>query len=126
MMCYEMRVHLDEIANIRIINEPLSFVTSSKDKYVKIFNFNCECIGVINSLPKITQFDMPKVEWKFKINEEKILEEEINEVVNIFEKEGIEKIKVGSKLDQEVNNIDINEIIKQEEERIKNLKNHQK
>ena len=120
MMCYEMRVHLDEIANIRIINEPLSFVTSSKDKYVKIFNFNCECIGVINSLPKITQFDMPKVEWKFKINEEKILEEEINEVVNIFEKEGIEKIKVGSKLDQEVNNIDINEIIKQEEERIKN------
>ena len=64
----------------------------------------------------ITKFEMPKIDWTFKINEEKILEDEINEVVEIFEKEEIEKIKVGSKLDKEVNNIDINEIIKQEEE----------
>ena len=40
---------------------------------------------------------MPKIDWTFKINEEKILENEINEVVEIFEKEEIEKIKVGSK-----------------------------
>ena len=58
--------------------------------------------------------DAPKVEWTFKINEEKILEDEINEVVNIFEKVGIEKIAVGSKLDREVENIDINEKVKQE------------
>ena len=121
MMCFEKRIHMEDITNIRIINEPLSFVTSSKDKYVKIFNFDCECIGVINALPKITHFDIPKVEWNFKINEEKILEDEINEVVNIFENEQIEKIKVGTRLDQEVNNIDINEKIKQEQERKKKL-----
>ena len=61
------------------------------------------------------------MEWNFKINEEKILEDEINEVVNIFENEQIEKIKVGTRLDQEVNNIDINEKIKQEQERKKKL-----
>ena len=119
MMCYEFRIHMDDITSIKIINEPLSFITSSKDKFVKIFNFNFECIGIINSLPKISKFEIPKVEWKFKINEEKILEDEINEVVSIFEHEEIEKIKVGSKSDEEVNNIDINEIIKQEQERKK-------
>ena len=117
MMCFEFRIHLEDITSIKIINEPLSFITSSKDKFVKIFNFDFECIGIINSLPKISKFEVPKVEWKFKINEEKILEDEINEVVSIFEHEEIEKIKVGSKLDEEVNNIDINEIIKQEQER---------
>ena len=116
MLCFEKRVHHEDITSIKIIYEPLSFMTSSKDKYVKIFNFNCECLGIINALPKITKFEMPKIDWTFKINEEKILEDEINEVVEIFEKEEIEKIKVGSKLDKEVNNIDINEIIKQEEE----------
>ena len=121
MMCFEKRIHMEDITNIRIINEPLSFVTSSKDKYVKIFNFDCECIGVINALPKITHFDIPKVEWNFKINEEKILEDEINEVVNIFENEQIEKIKVGTRLDQEVNNIDKKKKIKQEQERKKKL-----
>ena len=115
MLCYEFRVHMEDITNIKIIWEPLSFVTSSKDKYIKIFNFNCECIGVINALPKISKFDIPKVDWNFKINEEKILEDEINEVVSIFENEHIEKIKVGSKLDEEINNIDINEKIKQEQ-----------
>ena len=40
--------------------------------------------------------------WTFKINEEKILEDEINEVVSIFEKVGVDKILVGSKVDKEV------------------------
>ena len=119
MMCYENRIHLEDITSIKIVTEPLSFITSSKDKYIKIFNFNCECLGLINSLPKISKFEVPKVKWNFKINEEKILEDEINEVVDIFENEEIEKIKVGSKLDEEVNNIDINEKIKQELERKK-------
>ena len=117
MMCYECRVHMEDITSIKIIYEPFSYITSSKDKYVKIFNFNCECIGVINSLPKIARVDNHKVEWNFKINEEKILEDEINEVVSIFEHEEIDKIRIGSKTDEEINNIDINEIIKQEQER---------
>ena len=119
MICYENRCHFEDITSIKIIPEPLSFITSSKDKFIKIYNFNCECLGIINSLPKITKFDLPKVKWTFKINEEKILEDEINEVVDIFENEDIDKIKVGSKLDEEVNNIDINDKIKQELEKKK-------
>ena len=119
MMCYDSKIHMEDISNIKIIYEPLCFITSSKDKYVKIFNFNCECIGIINSLPKISKIDNQKVAWNFKINEEKIFEDEINEVVDIFEHEDIEKIKVGSKLDQEIDKIDINEIMKQEQERKK-------
>ena len=72
MICYENRIHLEDITSIKIVTEPLSFITSSKDKYIKIFNFNCECLGVINSLPKISKFEVPKVKCNFKINEEKI------------------------------------------------------
>ena len=116
MIRNEFRAHFEDITCITVIEEPLCFVTTSKDKYVKIYNFNCDCLGVINSLPKLTKLDIPKVEWAFKINEEKILGDEINEVVSIFEKVGIEKIEVGSRLDKEVENIDINEKIKQEQE----------
>ena len=119
MICFESKIHHEDITSIRIIYKPLNFITSSKDKYIKIFNFDCECIGVINSLPKISKYDVKKVEWNFKINEEKILEDEIIDVVKIFENERIEKIKVGSKLDKEINDIDIEEKIKQEQERKK-------
>ena len=116
MIRNEFRAHFEDITCIKVIEEPLCFVTSSKDKYVKIYNFNCDCLGVINSLPKLVKMDLPKVDWTFKINEEKILEDEINEVVSIFEKVGVEKILVGSRVDKEVENIDINEKIKQEQE----------
>ena len=115
MINAEFRAHMEDVTCIKIINEPFCFMTSSKDKYVKIFNFNCECLGAINSLPKISKFLIPKIEWNFKVNEEKILENEINEVVSIFEHEEIEKIKVGSKLDEEIENIDIIEKIKSEQ-----------
>ena len=116
MIRNEFRAHFEDITCITVIEEPLCFVTTSKDKYVKIYNFNCDCLGIINSLPKLTKVDIPKVDWTFKINEEKILEDEINEVVSIFEKVGVEKIEVGSRVDREVENIDINEKIKQEQE----------
>ena len=116
MIRNEFRAHFEDITCITVIEEPLCFVTTSKDKYVKIYNFNCDCLGIINSLPKLAKIDLPKIPWTFKINEEKILEDEINEVVSIFEKVGVEKIEVGSRIDKEVENIDINEKIKQEQE----------
>ena len=116
MIRNEFRAHYEDITCITVIEEPLCFITTSKDKYVKIYNFNCDCLGIINSLPKLTKIDIPKVEWTFKINEEKILEDEINEVVSIFEKVGVDKILVGSKMDREVENIDINEKLKEEQE----------
>ena len=116
MIRNEFRAHLEDITCITVIEEPLCFVTTSKDKYVKIYNFNCDCLGIINSLPKLSKFDIPRVKWTFKINEEKILGDEIKEIVDIFEKVGVEKILVGSKLDKEVDEIDINDKIKQEQE----------
>ena len=108
MIRNEFKAHFEEISCISIIKEPLSFITSSKDKYVKIWNFNCDCLGIINSLPKLVKTECAPIEWKFKVNEEKILENEIAEVVRIFEKVGVEKIQIGSKIDKEVENIKAN------------------
>ena len=60
-------------------------------------------------MPKLAKYEGEIPEWKFHIDEKKILENEINEVVGIFEKVGVEMIIVGSKTDKEVENIQINE-----------------
>jgi WD40 repeat protein len=97
----EFKAHNDEITCITVLKEPFSFVTSSKDKFVKIWSIDCECLGVISPFIKIGKNEkLP--EWKFKINAEKILEDEINEVVGIFEKVGARKIAKGSKEDREI------------------------
>jgi WD40 repeat protein len=101
----EFKAHNDEINCITILNEPLCFVTCSKDKFVKIWNLNCDCLGVISPFIKINKNDKKLPEWNFKINEEKILEDEINEVVGIFEKVGARKIIKGSKEDKEIEHI---------------------
>ena len=100
----EFKAHNDEVTCITVLMEPLSFVTCSKDKFVKIWSIDCKCLGVISPFIKITKNDnIP--EWNFKINEEKILEDEINEVVGIFEKVGARKITKGSKEDREVEHL---------------------
>ena len=101
----EFKAHNDEITCITLVNEPLCFVTSSKDKFVKIWNINCECLGVISPILKLPKDNIPP--WNFKINEEKILEDEINEVVGIFEKVNVAKIMKGSKEDKEAENIEV-------------------
>ena len=102
----EFKAHNDEITCITIIIEPLCFVTSSKDKLVRIWNMNCDCLGVISPILKLSKNN--QTEWTFKINEGKILEDEINEVVGIFEKVNVAKIMKGSKEDREIDNfIDI-------------------
>ena len=103
----EFKAHNDEINCITVINEPLCFVTCSKDKMIKIWNIDCECIGIISPFIKLNKDTKNYPEWKFKINEEKILEDEINEVVGIFEKVGARKILKGSKEDREVDNIEV-------------------
>ena len=120
MIRSEFKAHNEDITCISIIKEPLSFITSSKDKFVKIFNFSSECLGIINVLPKLTKIDCPNIPWNFKVNEEKILENEITEVVNIFEKVGIEPIKVGSNIDIELENINEFQNENLEEKKIKN------
>ena len=107
MIQNEFQAHSDEITCITIVESLSCFITSSKDKFVKIFNYNCECLGVINSLPKLAKYEGEMPKWTFHIDEKKILEDEINEVVGIFEKVGVEMIKTGSKTDKEVENIQI-------------------
>ena len=101
----EFRAHFDEITDILIIEEPFCFVTSSKDKFVKIWNFQCEIIGCINVLPKLSKINFEYPKWNFVVNEKKILEKEITELVEIFEEVGLEKIGVGTKEDKAVNNM---------------------
>ena len=103
----EFKAHNDEINCITILTEPLCFVTCSKDKFVKIWNINCDCLGVISPFIKINKNDKKFPEWTFKINDEKILEDEINEVVGIFEKVGARKILRGSKEDKEIDHIEV-------------------
>ena len=105
----EFKAHNDEVNCITILYEPLSFVTCSKDKFVKIWDINCECLGVISPFIKINKNDKRFPEWNFKINEEKILEDEINEVVGIFEKVGARKILKGSKEDREIEHMNVEE-----------------
>ena len=101
----EFRAHFDEITDILIIEEPFCFVTSSKDKFVKIWNFQCENIGCINVLPKLSKINFEYPKWNFVVNEKKILEKEITELVEIFEEVGLEKIGIGTKEDKAVNNM---------------------
>ena len=109
MIQNEFQAHMDEITCITVIESLSCFISSSKDKFVKIYNYDCECLGVINSLPKLAKYEGEMPKWKFNIDEKKILEDEINEVVGIFEKVGVETIFVGSKTDKEVEHIQLTE-----------------
>ena len=73
---------------------------------MKLWNEKCELIGEINVLPKLTKFYHKCEDWKFKIDEKKILEEEIKEVVKIFEEIDVKKIKTGSVDDKKVKEMD--------------------
>ena len=121
MIRNEFKAHSDGITCIIVIKEPLCFVTSGKDKFVKIWDINCLCLGVINALPKLSRIEGELPPWKFKVNEEKILEDEINEVVGIFEDVGIEPIEVGSKMDKEVDKIQVREKVENVEEEKKEV-----
>ena len=115
MIRNEFKAHNDSITCFTIIKEPLCFVTGGKDKFVKIWDLNCNCLGAINALPKLSKIDGELPPWTFKINEEKILEDEIAEVVGIFEEVGVEPIEVGSKMDKEVENIEVREKVETNE-----------
>ena len=116
MIRNEFKAHSEGITCLNVIKEPLCFITGSRDKFVKIWDINCNCLGVINALPKLSKLEGELPPWKFKVNEEKILEDEIAEVVGIFEDVGIEPIEVGSKADKEVDKIQVREKVENVEE----------
>ncbi len=103
----EFRAHNDEINSITILLEPICFITCSKDKLVKIWNLDNECLGVISPFIKLNKNDKSIPKWSFRVDEEKLLEKEMNEVVSIFEKVGVRRITRGSKEDREIENMKI-------------------
>ena len=109
----EWRGHFDYITDLCFIEDPVSTVSISKDKYLKIWNEKFELIGEIdiflnesNSLNKYNFLKDTNVEWGFKVNETKLLEKEVNEIVHILENIDIPeetKIKKGSEIDKDFN-----------------------
>ena len=77
---------------------------------MKIWDLNDECLGVISPYIKPNQNE-PAIQhkWNFKVDEEKLLQDEINEVVGIFEKVGARRIARGSKEDREVDAIKVDD-----------------
>ena len=108
----EWRGHSDFITALEFIEEPVSTITISKDKYLRIWNDKFELIGEINVLPDESNINTnkylkeKKVEWGFKVNEKKLLEKEVAEFVRILENIEIKeetKIFKGSKIDKDFN-----------------------
>ena len=120
----EWRGHLDSINSIEFIEDPKSIVTISNDMYMRVWDEKFDLIGEINIFPNETNNKSLKtniVPWRFKVNEKKIIENEINEVVQIFENEGIKMTSFGSVEDKK------NEILKlpQKEEKTKYIKRNE-
>ena len=105
----EFKAHDDEINSITVLLESMCFLTCSKDKFVKIWNLHDECLGVISPFIKLNKNDKTIPKWNFRVDEEKLLETEINEVVEIFEKVGARRITRGSREDREVESIKVDE-----------------
>ena len=109
----EWKGHSEYITDLCFIDDPITTVSISKDKYLKVWNEKFELIGEINVFPnepnilnKYLNSKEKKVEWGFKVNEKKILEKEVNEIVNILENIKISeqtKIIIGSEIDKNFN-----------------------
>ena len=84
LIILEKKIHLDKITCIEIIKEPLYFTTCSKDNTLKIFNFNGDCKGNINILPNLYIKNELNIEWKFDIDETKLLKKEVKNIIDIF------------------------------------------
>ena len=85
--------------------------------YMRIWDEKFELVGEINIFPsEIKRKSLKKalVPWNFKINEEKIIGKEINEVVEIFENVGLEPVIFGSKKDKENSKL---KMVKKEEDK---------
>ena len=105
----EWKGHADSITDLAFIDDPVCTVTVSKDKFLRIWNENFNLIGELNVLPdemNINRNIKETVEWKFKVNEKKLLEKEVAEFVSILENIEINeetKIIKGSQIDIDFN-----------------------
>ena len=108
----EWRGHTDSITSLEFLDDPLCTITISKDKLMHIWDEKFELIGEINLFADELNNTLnrnlreKKVEWKFKVNEKKLIEKEVAEFVRILENIEINeetKIFKGSQIDLDFN-----------------------
>lgn len=118
MTTQDFKAHDDAITSICLIDDPISFVTASKDKKVKIWSFNCKLLGEINTAPSLNHINPNKENWKFIVDYEKLKEREIEEVIEIFEELGGTPIKFDeSKLVETVQEYSNENILKRQKKK---------
>lgn len=119
MTTQDFKAHEDAITSICLIDDPISFVTASKDKKVKIWSIKCNLLGEINTAPSINHINPNKENWKFHVDYEKLKEREIEEVIEIFEELGGTPIKFDeSKLIETVQDNSSENIIKKQKKEV--------
>ena len=84
MLVKEWQAHEDMIVDISQIKDPFSFITCSKDKIIKIWTYQGDCLGEINTGSFSMNNGGPSNPWKFKFDWEKLKLEEITEVMRIY------------------------------------------
>ena len=94
MTVIEFIAHDDAITCLSLIDDPFCFVSGSKDKKIRIWGAQCQLLGELSISNSINSMNMKSVsEWKFKVDWEKLKQEEIEEVIKIFEELGGEPVK---------------------------------
>ena len=120
----EWRGHNDCITDLEFLDDPICTITISKDKLLHIWDEHFEIIGEINLFPDeinntniLNKNQKENVEWKFKVNEKKLIENEVAEFVRILENIEINeetKIFKGSQIDLDFNDPEKYEIDEKE------------
>ena len=120
----EWRGHNDCITDLEFLDDPMCTITISKDKLLYIWNEKFEIIGEINLFPDemnktniLNKNPKEKIDWNFKVNEKKLIENEVAEFVRILENIEINeetKIIRGSQIDKDFNDPEKYEIDEKE------------
>jgi len=110
ILVLEFQAHSDAINSISLIDNPRSFISCSKDKKFKVWSFKngCELLAEVNiSAQASSKIDIveSKHEWKFKIDWEKLKEEELLEIIKMYQDVQGEQSKKEDNLPDESDNI---------------------
>ena len=86
MAIKEFVAHDDTITCMTLVDDPLCILTSSKDKKCKIWSIYGILLGEINTNPSMNQIDSGLGnKWKFTLDWERLKQNEVEEVIQIFE-----------------------------------------
>ena len=84
----EFQAHADAINSISLIENPKSFITCSKDRKFKVWSFSkgCELLCEVNIAAQTSKDIIEnKPEWNFKIDWEKLKEDELLEIIKMYQ-----------------------------------------